>query len=175
MTMQDERRKSERTRFVVEVELDGLLRARLLDLSPEGAFVQSKTAFVAGAVVQLRFMIFGVDVEVAAEVRHCWPGIGMGVKFLSLEPLVQAKVARFLATSEHHSDSPPSQRWPRIGEKVEAVCPQCEWHRASVATAGNALDATIYLRCGACPTSWTVPVTALVPSDESPSSPWRLV
>lgn len=172
--MPDERRTSERIRFAVEVELDGLLRARLLDLSPEGAFVQSRTAFAPGAVVQLRFRVFALDVEVAAEVRHCWPGVGMGVKFLSLDPLVRAEVARLLAGSDHHSDVPPSRRWPRIGEKVEAVCPQCEWHRATVATAGNASDMLVQLRCGACPTLWAVPVTALVPFDENPSSSWRL-
>lgn len=173
--MQDERRTSERIRYVVEVELDGLLRARLLDLSPEGAFIESRTAFTPGAVVQLRFTLLGREIETAAEIRHSCRGIGMGVKFIGLDPLVRAEIGRLLARTDQSSEPSPSRRWPRVGEKVATVCPECEWHRASVAVAGNTVGSLTYLRCGACPASWPVPAAALVPCDEDPSSPWRLV
>src|SRR5512146_2749856 len=99
MTMQDEKRAVKRTRYSVEVELDGLLRARLSDLSPDGAFIESRSAFTPGSVVQLRFTVLGHDVETAAEIRHCCPGIGMGVKFIALDPLTRAEIGRLLASS----------------------------------------------------------------------------
>jgi hypothetical protein len=103
--MQDERRAFKRTRYFVEVELDGLLRAKLSDLSPDGAFIESRTAFAPGAIVQLRFTVFGREVETAAEIRHGSAGIGMGVKFIDLDPLVRAEIARLLANSEGDSES----------------------------------------------------------------------
>jgi hypothetical protein len=103
--MQDERRAFKRTRYFVEVELDGFLRARLSDLSPDGAFVESRTDFTPGAVVQLRFTVLGREVETAAEIRHCCPGIGMGVKFIGLDPLVREELGRLLADSEGEAGS----------------------------------------------------------------------
>ncbi len=103
--MQEERRAVKRTRFFVDVELDGLLRARLSDVSPDGAFSECRTAFTAGAIVHVRFTVLGREVQTAAEVRYCFQGIGMGVKFIELDPEVRAELARLLASSEGAAES----------------------------------------------------------------------
>jgi hypothetical protein len=103
--MTEEKRAFKRTRYFVEVELDGLVKARLSDISPDGAFIESRAAFTPGAMVQIRFTVVGRDVETAAEVRHCCPGIGMGVKFVALEPALRAEIARLLASGDLTTES----------------------------------------------------------------------
>jgi len=103
--MPEEKRASKRIRQFVEVELDGLVRARLSDLSAEGAFIESRTVLTPGSVVQLHFTVLGRDIETAAEVRHSCPGIGMGVKFISLDPPIRTEIARLLATIEPAEES----------------------------------------------------------------------
>lgn len=98
--MADERRRSKRTRFLVDVELDGLLRATISNLSADGAFIDCRTTPPAGTVVQLRFTVQGWEVETAAEVRYCCPGIGMGVSFTSLAPAARTELARLLAAGD---------------------------------------------------------------------------
>jgi len=100
MPMQEEKRAFKRTRYFVDVELDGLVRARLSDLSADGAFIESRTVFTAGAVVQLRFTVLGREVETAAEIRHSCPGIGMGVKFIALDPSLRTEIARLLVSGD---------------------------------------------------------------------------
>ncbi|MBP7571676.1 MAG: PilZ domain-containing protein [Acidobacteria bacterium] len=94
--MADERRQSRRTRYLAEVELDGLLKARISNLSADGAFIDCRTTLPPGAVVHLRFTADGHLVETAAEVRYSCPGIGMGVRFTSLSAAARTELARVL-------------------------------------------------------------------------------
>jgi hypothetical protein len=94
--MAEERRQSGRTRYLVEVELDDLLKARISNLSADGAFIDCRTTPPPGTVVHLRFSVDGHPVETAAEVRYSCPGIGMGVRFTSLSPAERAELARVL-------------------------------------------------------------------------------
>jgi len=104
--MQEEKRAFKRTRHYVDVELDGLVRAQLSDLSADGAFIESRTVFTPGTVVQLRFTVLGRDIETAAEIRHSCPGIGMGVKFIALDSSVRAEIARLLTSGESLTATP---------------------------------------------------------------------
>lgn len=103
--MQEEKRASKRTRYFVEVELDGFLKATLSDLSPDGAFIDSRMSLSPGTVVQLRFAVLGCEVETAAEVRHCSPGIGVGVRFVGLDPGVRMEIERLLASGSAAADT----------------------------------------------------------------------
>jgi hypothetical protein len=98
--MTDERRSSKRWRFPVDVELDDLLRATISNLSADGAFIDSRMVLSAGAIVQLRFNVHGREIVTAAEVRYSSPGIGMGVRFVDLDPASRAELAQLLATDD---------------------------------------------------------------------------
>ncbi len=104
--MHEQRRAFQRTRYYGEVELDGMLKASLVDLSPDGAFIDSRTVPPPGTVVQLRFLLHGREIETGAEVRYTSPGIGMGVKFVGLDPALRAEIGRLLARGE--ADGEPS-------------------------------------------------------------------
>jgi hypothetical protein len=98
--MSDERRKAKRTRFQADVELDDLLRATISNLSADGAFIDSRMVLAPGTTVQLRFTVHDREIQTAAEVRFSAPGIGMGVKFLDLDPGVRAEIEQLLAQGE---------------------------------------------------------------------------
>ena len=56
------------------------------DLSIRGMFIHTPRVFPQGSVLKVRFRLRRADFEVnvRAEVRHCKPGIGVGVEFLDL-------------------------------------------------------------------------------------------
>jgi len=85
-----ERRAVKRISYICEVECEGGGRSRfatrITDLSTNGAFIDSITAFAPGSFIKLKFRIKDVVIETAAEVRYSMPQIGMGVRFLTLMP-----------------------------------------------------------------------------------------
>jgi hypothetical protein len=71
------------------VECDGAglsLATRISDLSTSGAFIDSLTCYAPGTYLRLRFRINDTLIEAGAEVRFTMPQMGMGVRFLGLEP-----------------------------------------------------------------------------------------
>ena len=56
------------------------------DVSTRGMFIHTPSVFPEGSVLKVRFRLRRADfiVSVRAEVRHCTPGIGLGVEFLDL-------------------------------------------------------------------------------------------
>ncbi len=85
-----DRRSSKRISYVCEVECEGAglncLATRINDLSITGAFIDSVTCYVPGTSLRLRFRINDTLIETTAEVRYTMPQMGMGVRFLSLNP-----------------------------------------------------------------------------------------
>ena len=84
-----DRRTSKRISYVCEVECEGAglsLATRINDLSTSGAFIDSLTCYAPGTYLRLRFRINDTLIEAGAEVRFTMPQMGMGVRFLGLEP-----------------------------------------------------------------------------------------
>ena len=60
----------------------------LPDLSTRGMFINTPEQFPKGAVLKLHFRLIhsGYELNARAEVRHCVPGVGVGVEFVTLTP-----------------------------------------------------------------------------------------
>lgn len=61
-------------------------RARLSDVSLQGAFVDTIVTFDVGAVVRLHFGLPSLVMSVEAEVVNVIPNMGMGVRFRNVTP-----------------------------------------------------------------------------------------
>ena len=92
----EDRRESKRISYVCEVECEGAglnnLATRINDLSATGAFIDSMTCYAPGTHLRLRFRVHDAWIETAAEVRYTMPQMGMGVRFLGLEPVHLAAI-----------------------------------------------------------------------------------
>ena len=68
------------------------------DLSTSGMFINTSRFYPPGALLQLRFDLIrtGVIVRAVGDVRHCQPGIGIGVQFVDLPEYARAAIEREL-------------------------------------------------------------------------------
>jgi len=82
---------------------------RAPDLSATGMFISTSRPFAEGTVLNLRFRlaVSNVEVQTRAEVRHCLPGVGVGVEFIAISPEAAKAIAYEL------SFSPESRRGPK--------------------------------------------------------------
>ena len=99
-----ERRESVRVNYLCEcqVESEGLrankVTARISDLSPEGAFIDSMSWLPIGSTIEMKFKIQGREIQTGAEVRYFIRHVGMGVRFVDLAPkdrqIIESAVSR---------------------------------------------------------------------------------
>jgi PilZ domain len=87
------------------------------DLSPHGMFVNISTHFPEGAIVNLRFRLTQLDVEVQTrcEVRYCLPGIGIGLEFVGLGAEVVQAIEKELRAFSRPRHPTKKQTRPRQG------------------------------------------------------------
>src|SRR5262245_54195026 len=78
------------------------------DLSLRGMFISTSRVFPEGSVLSLRFRLAhtGVDVQTRCEVRHCLPGVGIGVEFVGVTPEAAQEIAREIAYSVSEKNRP---------------------------------------------------------------------
>ena len=95
-----ERRRFVRQPYFCEARLEGLdvarVPCRLADISVGGVFVEARTLLPVGARTRLRFHLGNREVATTAEVRYTSPGIGMGLRFLDLQPADRASILAFV-------------------------------------------------------------------------------
>ena len=75
----------------ISVHYEGLteeLASRPPDLSREGMFINTTRHFPEGAILNLKFSLAltGKEISTRCEVRHCLPGVGVGVEFIGISP-----------------------------------------------------------------------------------------
>ena len=60
------------------------------DVSTRGMFINTMRSFPEGAILNVRFRLglTGASVRVRGEVRYCFPGVGIGLEFVDIEPAV---------------------------------------------------------------------------------------
>jgi len=98
-------RGAARASYVCQTECEDLgsgtriPNARISDLSVSGAFVESIVAFALGSQVRLTFTVNQVLVSVTAEVVNPMPTMGMGMRFLDLEPEQRQAIASLTGES----------------------------------------------------------------------------
>lgn len=86
-TPQDERRRYERSRLIIDVFFNGedvTGVAGTKDISPGGLYMNTKTEIPEGALLTVRLPLGGRDVVCNAEVIYSNPGRGVGVRFVGL-------------------------------------------------------------------------------------------
>lgn len=86
-TPQEERRRHERQRLIIDVFFDGSDLtgvASTQDISPGGLYMNTQADIPEGAALTLRIPLSGRDVVCNAEVVYSNPGRGVGVTFVGL-------------------------------------------------------------------------------------------
>src|SRR6185503_19579585 len=132
-----DRREAKRISHICEVECEasGLnpVTTRLNDLSLTGAFIDSMSCFSPGTVLTLRFRVRTVLIETTVEVRYSLQRIGMGVKFLELQPNQIAALESLIEDKPLVIPPPaePSQRERREEKRISYVC-EVECHGAGL-------------------------------------------
>ena len=96
---QDERRRHDRSRLLVDVFFDGMDAtgvASTKDISVGGLYMNTQTDLPEGAVLMLRIPLGAEQVVVNAEVVYSNPGRGVGVRFQGLSEKDRALMEREL-------------------------------------------------------------------------------
>ena len=97
---QDERRRYERSRLIIDVFFDGADLtgvAGTQDISPGGLYMNTQAEIPEGAVLTLRIPLEGHDVVCNGEVVYSNPGRGVGVNFQGLSDEDRGHLERALA------------------------------------------------------------------------------
>ena len=98
---QDERRRFERSRLIIDVFFDGedlTGIASTQDISPGGLYMNTQAEIPEGAVLTLRIPLEGHDVVCNGEVVYSNPGRGVGVNFQGLSDEDRGHLERALAS-----------------------------------------------------------------------------
>jgi len=98
---QDERRRFERSRLIIDVFFDGedlTGVASTQDISPGGLYMNTQAEIPEGAVLTLRIPLEGHDVVCNGEVVYSNPGRGVGVNFQGLSDEDRGHLERALAS-----------------------------------------------------------------------------
>ena len=84
---QDERRRHERSRLIIDVFFDGADLtgvASTKDISPGGLYMNTQAEIPEGSLLTLRLPLAGRDVVCNGEVVYSNPGRGVGLRFHGL-------------------------------------------------------------------------------------------
>ena len=87
------------------------------NLSRGGMFISTNRRFPEGAVLNLRFRLTrtGKEVQTRAEVRHCQPGVGIGVEFIGISPDAQQQIMDEIGLGHGDAKRPPAKtRKPKL-------------------------------------------------------------
>jgi hypothetical protein len=99
-TPDDERRRYERSRLIVDVyfngaDLTGIAGTK--DISPGGLYMNTQAQIPEGAILTLRIPVAGRDIVCNGEVVYSNPGRGVGVNFQGMSEEDRAHLERSLA------------------------------------------------------------------------------
>ena len=97
---QDERRRHERSRLIIDVffngaDLTGVASTK--DISPGGLYMNTRAEIPEGSLLTLRIPLGGRDVVCNAEVVYSNPGRGVGINFQGLSDEDRAHIEAALA------------------------------------------------------------------------------
>ena len=85
-------RKHERFPFIEDVLVDGTKRCTTGDISEGGLYISAMQAFEKNTVIDVTILLKGEEITVKANVRHCQPGIGLGIMFVDLSDEQKVKI-----------------------------------------------------------------------------------
>ncbi len=87
-----ERRKHERFPFIEDILVDGTKRCTTADISEGGLYISAIQVFEENNVIDVTIPFKGENLTFKAKVRHCQPGIGLGIMFIELSDEQEVKI-----------------------------------------------------------------------------------
>jgi len=91
-----ERRKWERFPFREDILIDGTSTCTSMDISEGGLFISTIQVYEIDNTIDIAMPFRGERFTVKAQVRHCQPGIGIGVMFIDLNVKQIAKLKEII-------------------------------------------------------------------------------
>lgn len=82
----EKKRRKERVLIVQEVYINGAASGQAIDLSAEGMYITTHEKLEKNATITLQFRLEEHEIEVKAKVVYLHEGVGMGVRFIGLQP-----------------------------------------------------------------------------------------
>jgi len=92
----EERRQYERFPYREDILIDGTRMCTSMDISEIGLYISAMQSYEINNVIDVTIPLKGGKLTVKAQVRHCQPGIGMGVLFVDLNAEQRAKVKELI-------------------------------------------------------------------------------
>ena len=93
-------RKHKRFPFREDVLVEGAQLCSSMDISEGGLFISAMQHFEKDNVVQVGIPVKGEKIMVKAQVRHCQPGVGLGVMFIDLDDEQRAEIKELVENIE---------------------------------------------------------------------------
>ncbi|HEV8487635.1 MAG TPA: PilZ domain-containing protein [Blastocatellia bacterium] len=110
-----DRRKDERVAYLCEVQCesanDRRFTTRINDISVGGAFIDSMIPLRVGSILKLIFRVRAAEITAMGEVRYSMPRIGMGIRFVDLNPEYGAAIASVVGENSHRGPVPNGGDW----------------------------------------------------------------
>ena len=91
-----EKRKYERFLFREDILIDGTRMCTSMDISEIGLYISAMQSYENNSVIDITIPFKGGKLTVKARVRHCQPGIGMGVMFVDLNAEQKIKIKELI-------------------------------------------------------------------------------
>jgi len=91
-----EQRKYERFLFREDILIDGTRMCTSMDISEIGLYISAMQYYENNSVIDITIPFKGDKLTVKAQVRHCQPGIGMGVMFVDINAEQRAKIKELI-------------------------------------------------------------------------------
>ena len=98
-----ERRKHKRVSFREDILIDGTKTCSTMDISEGGLYISTIQPYDVDSLIKVTLPVKKARLTVKAVVRHCQPGVGMGVKFIDLNAQQRAKIEELVnSLKEEH-------------------------------------------------------------------------
>ena len=91
-----DRRKYERFPFREDIQIDGSRMCTSMDISEIGLYISAMQSYEINSVIDVTIPFKGGKLTVKAQVRHCQPGIGMGVMLVDLNAEQRANIKELI-------------------------------------------------------------------------------
>ena len=91
-----EQRKYERFLFREDILIDGTRMCTSMDISEIGLYISAMQYYENNSAIDITIPFKGDKLTLKAKVRHCQPGIGMGVMFVDLNAEQRAKIKELI-------------------------------------------------------------------------------
>ena len=91
-----DRRKYERFPFREDIQIDGTRMCTSMDISEIGLYISAMQSYEINSVIDVTIPFKGGKLTVKAQVRHCQPGIGMGVILVDLNAEQRANIKELI-------------------------------------------------------------------------------